>query len=67
MGPENLVIDEAELEQVGCSDELRRSEDSIEPPPDGGYGWVIVASCATLNGFTWGVSAVSSLSCLHSS
>jgi hypothetical protein len=32
------------------------------PPPDGGYGWVIVASCATLNGFTWGVTAVSLIS-----
>jgi len=29
------------------------------PPPDGGHGWIIVASCATLNGFTWGVTAVS--------
>ena len=30
-----------------------------EPPPDGGYGWVCVACCFTLNCFTWGVVAVS--------
>lgn len=30
-----------------------------EPPPDGGYGWVCVAACFIINGFTWGVLAVS--------
>ncbi|CAN9402135.1 unnamed protein product [Alternaria alternata] len=24
------------------------------PPPDGGYGWVCVATCFTINCFTWG-------------
>ncbi|KAK1980416.1 major facilitator superfamily domain-containing protein [Colletotrichum cereale] len=28
-----------------------------ERPADGGYGWVIVASCFTLNCFTWGVTS----------
>ncbi|KMP05131.1 hypothetical protein CIRG_04812 [Coccidioides immitis RMSCC 2394] len=27
----------------------------ISPPPDGGYGWVIVAACFTLSWFTWGI------------
>jgi hypothetical protein len=30
-------------------------------PPDGGYGWLIVGSCFTLNCFTWGVTAVSNV------
>ena len=33
--------------------------DAADVLPDGGYGWVVVASCFTLNGFTWGVTAVS--------
>ncbi|KAF8859770.1 MFS general substrate transporter [Acephala macrosclerotiorum] len=27
----------------------------IEPPPDGGYGWICVAACFNINCFTWGV------------
>ncbi|KAB5528057.1 major facilitator superfamily domain-containing protein [Coniochaeta sp. 2T2.1] len=27
------------------------------PPPDGGYGWAIVAACFTINCFTWGVTS----------
>ena len=30
-------------------------------PPDGGYGWVCVACCFTINAFTWGVLSVSPL------
>jgi hypothetical protein len=35
----------------------------IDPaePPDGGYGWVIVGCCFTINFFTWGVIPVSQL------
>lgn len=32
-----------------------------EEPPDGGYGWVQVAVCFTINGFTWGQVAVSDI------
>lgn len=30
-----------------------------KPPPDGGYGWVCVAACFTINCFTWGIVAAS--------
>ncbi|KAJ9604612.1 hypothetical protein H2200_010726 [Cladophialophora chaetospira] len=33
------------------------SEDDGTPPPDGGYGWVCLACCFTINCFTWGVVA----------
>ncbi|KAL7915162.1 MFS transporter, MCP family, solute carrier family 16, member 6 [Trichoderma velutinum] len=36
---------------------LESGEATHEPPPDGGYGWVIVISCFTLNAFTWGVTS----------
>lgn len=38
---------------------LEYDDASVEPPPDGGYGWVVVGSCFTLNCFSWGVTAVS--------
>jgi hypothetical protein len=31
-----------------------------EAPPNGGYGWICVAACFTVNCFTWSVVAVSS-------
>jgi MFS family permease len=30
----------------------------VPGPPDGGYGWVCVTACFTINCFTWGVVAV---------
>jgi hypothetical protein len=36
-------------------------EEVRDSPPDGGYGWVCVACCFTINAFTWGVLSVSSL------
>lgn len=37
------------------NDQLHRTT-SIAPPPDGGYGWVCTACCATINAHTWGMS-----------
>ncbi|GAB7324689.1 hypothetical protein MBLNU13_g08558t1 [Cladosporium sp. NU13] len=28
-----------------------------EPPPEGGYGWVVCGAVSLINGFTWGVAA----------
>jgi hypothetical protein len=36
-------------------------EEVRDSPPDGGYGWVCVACCFTINAFTWGVLSVSPL------
>lgn len=30
----------------------------VDVPPDGGYGWVCVACCSTVNAMTWGVNSV---------
>ena len=35
------------------------AEASPSPPPDGGYGWICVLACFSVNAFTWGVVAVS--------
>jgi len=32
-----------------------------DEPPEGGYGWVVCGAVALINGFTWGVAAVSLL------
>jgi len=37
---------------------LQPENEAENAPPDGGYGWVCVASCFTINFFTWGVVAV---------
>jgi hypothetical protein len=49
------------------NDHAERDDESTsarnqQPPPDGGYGWVCVGTCFTVNCFTWGVVAVG-LSC----
>lgn len=33
---------------------------NAEHPPDGGYGWICLAACFSINCFTWGVVAVRS-------
>ncbi len=44
------------------NDDSRREE----APPDGGYGWICVAACFTINCFTWGTVSVG-LRCQESS
>ncbi|KAL9585977.1 MAG: hypothetical protein Q9212_001196 [Teloschistes hypoglaucus] len=39
-----------EFDNVGGDDDRREEE----APPDGGYGWICVAACFTINCFTWG-------------
>ncbi|KAK9342043.1 major facilitator superfamily domain-containing protein [Lipomyces starkeyi] len=37
---------------VGAQDDEKEA-----PPPDGGYGWLCVAACFTVNCFSWGIVA----------
>jgi hypothetical protein len=46
---------------VGIEDALQQVHPEAPPPPDGGYGWVIVGACAAINCFTWGVTSVTLL------
>ena len=50
------IQDEVVVSLSGDPDETSAT---TEPPPDGGYGWVCVGSVFIINGFTWGVTAVS--------
>lgn len=36
-----------------------KDSNSVDVPPDGGYGWVCVACVFLINGHTWGVNSVS--------
>jgi hypothetical protein len=40
-------------------EEIQQDDITPLPPPDGGYGWVCVLGQFLINGFTWGVAAVS--------
>ncbi|OQN99786.1 hypothetical protein B0A48_14556 [Cryoendolithus antarcticus] len=49
---EAATIADARTIEVGAPD-----DPPVEPPPDGGYGWVCCGAVSLLNGFTWGVAA----------
>ncbi|KAL8879790.1 MAG: hypothetical protein Q9198_002668 [Flavoplaca austrocitrina] len=44
--------------ELNAATQGRQRKDAPDVPPDGGYGWVVVASCVTFNSFTWGVISV---------
>ncbi|KAI1110076.1 MFS transporter, MCP family, solute carrier family 16, member 6 [Nemania sp. NC0429] len=45
------------IPQPIIDDNAANSNSACPSPPDGGYGWAIVAACFALNAFTWGVTA----------
>lgn len=53
---------QTELQTVVVNEEsptIAEPQFDIDPPPDGGYGWVQVGVAFTINAFTWGQTAVS--------
>jgi len=40
---------------------LTEAAKPVDVPPDGGYGWICVASVFIINFHTWGLNSVSSL------
>jgi MFS family permease len=36
---------------------LQKTKSIADVPPNGGYGWVCVAACATINAHTWGLNS----------
>lgn len=36
---------------------LTKTKSIVDIPPNGGYGWVCVAACATINAHTWGLNS----------
>jgi hypothetical protein len=46
-------------ETIPTNNALTQTTSDVAKPPDGGYGWVIVACNLCINCFTWGVISVS--------
>ncbi|KAH7385765.1 major facilitator superfamily domain-containing protein [Pyrenochaeta sp. MPI-SDFR-AT-0127] len=44
-------------QEEGNREEVAVAAKGADVPPNGGYGWVCVAACATLNGHTWGLNS----------
>jgi hypothetical protein len=55
-----------QIDDAGINIQDEAQEKAILPntdatwiPPDGGYGWVCVATCWFINAHTWGINSVS--------
>ncbi|KAF2029416.1 MFS general substrate transporter [Setomelanomma holmii] len=59
---ENAIANSNEELGISQSEKSRNSLDDnqkypADVPPNGGYGWICVAACATINAHTWGLNS----------
>jgi MFS family permease len=58
-------MDDKETPEIIPDLETQRDAAIPEKPPDGGYGWVVTASVAIVNGHSWGINAAYSVFLAH--
>jgi hypothetical protein len=58
-------MDDKETPEIIPDLETQRDAAIPEKPPDGGYGWVVTASVAIVNGHSWGIDAAYSVFLAH--
>ncbi|KAJ9663815.1 hypothetical protein H2198_000575 [Neophaeococcomyces mojaviensis] len=57
MSHEKANRDEVVVPQIEPTAYVEDVQEPDDKPPDGGYGWVCIGACFTINGFTWGICA----------
>lgn len=60
-GDSRSTLSSTELEEMSCAMDRCYpdiQQEDPEGPPEGGYGWVCVASTFLINAHTWGINSV---------
>jgi hypothetical protein len=52
--PEQAQAVEFALDPAVTVENGTEGDQTDEPPPEGGYGWVVCGAVSLINGFTWG-------------
>jgi MFS family permease len=57
-GTQRQGLEQEQAGGTGAAEEaVMEEEKKVDVPPNGGYGWVCVAACATINAHTWGLNS----------
>lgn len=58
--PQKSLSDNIHSSKPGARNHHKKVEPMLEDdvPPDGGYGWVVVACAFWINAHTWGINSV---------